>query len=307
MAHEFRLVCELSLRVDRWPGRFGALSGPCHRLGDGLSGRSDPPARQHLAHGRGHCDQSKQNLAPRPYTPIPVRGRPSMTDRPRSPRRAEHPVHRGSAHTDDAGDPGYVMLSALDQLSGDLEFLGRPHSRPAAFASSSTSCRQTGYGPLTDEVSLELGKGAEDVEDRSDRCPVRPARRPAGDAGSPRRPDAAIARASVKPAAAMGVVVGFQPAGDTALRNSRSMRYPQAMVAPNHPRMRVAAWLGPAPRRTAATAWIESMATGAERPVPSNHESRATRSDCPRQPSRAMSNDRPSRSATSWPATPAAS
>ncbi len=60
--------------------------------------------------------------------------------------------------------------------------------------------------------------------------------------------------ASVKPAVATGVVVVFQPLGDRDARNSRSMRYPQVMVAPKDPRTRVAATLGLVPRRTVAAA-----------------------------------------------------
>ena len=39
----------------------------------------------------------------------------------------------------------------------------------------------------------------------------------------PRRPERAIASASAKPTVAIGVAVVFQPVGDSAARNSRSM------------------------------------------------------------------------------------
>jgi hypothetical protein len=63
------------------------------------------------------------------------------------------------------------VLAALVQLPGDGQLLRRHRGGTAAQAAPGPCRRQAGHRPLVDQVPLELGEGAEEVEDElAGRC-----------------------------------------------------------------------------------------------------------------------------------------
>src|SRR3954469_14236937 len=70
----------------------------------------------------------------------------------------------GDAH--EPADLGDAVLLGAVELHRELALLGREQLRPAAEPSARPGCGQARLGALTDEVALELGEGAEHMEDQ---------------------------------------------------------------------------------------------------------------------------------------------
>jgi hypothetical protein len=88
----------------------------------------------------------------------------SDTDILRTPQMA---VEGGTADFDGRGDGLEGVLFAVIELASDGELVGGHDARTATGATAGASSRQARDRALANELSLELGQGAEEVEDQA--------------------------------------------------------------------------------------------------------------------------------------------
>jgi hypothetical protein len=76
-------------------------------------------------------------------------------------------VEGGTADFDDGSDGLEGVFSAVVELAGNGQLIGSHGARATSGAASSSCGREPRRGALADQGGLELGQGAEDVEDQA--------------------------------------------------------------------------------------------------------------------------------------------